>query len=332
MSSLEDLLREAEEVRKYYRIAIDEAEKARLRNRYEEIDKAIQALKVSTESPKIEKPKPKKRVSLRKKDSLEGAAADLLALCESVTADGVLSDLEIDHLREWLGRNASSDLPAVKFLRDIVEIVLQDKQITGEERKQIYKAIETVLPPDIRKYVVQKRRIVEALEKEKEKQERKARRAAETERLRADRQASAPVLDADFMVAGVSYEGRDRVVRRHVRAGDSVYFVRDPANEYSQFATEIRAANGKQIGFVPEEWAEEIAPLLDSGHQYRATVKKVLTGGRTHIPVIVAGIFEPDVKLEGLNKAASTSTSWTSCGCAILIIAACFWFFYVLFG
>jgi hypothetical protein len=61
------------------------------------------------------------------------------------------------------------------------------------------------------------------------------------------------------------YEGRQAVVEKYARIGDSVYLARDPANRFSASAIEIRLTNGMQIGFVPETDARDMAPELDSG-------------------------------------------------------------------
>ena len=49
-----------------------------------------------------------------------------------------------------------------------------------------------------------------------------------------------------------------------------------------------------QIGFVPERDAVQMAPLLDAGHPYIAFVTKILTGGRSPIPVVQADLYRTD--------------------------------------
>lgn len=58
---------------------------------------------------------PKKpRVSLTKTQLQAAVGAELLALCQSVTADGVLTNEEVGELRAWLEANRSQDLPAIE--------------------------------------------------------------------------------------------------------------------------------------------------------------------------------------------------------------------------
>src|SRR5256885_12444632 len=52
--------------------------------------------------------------------------------------------------------------------------------------------------------------------------------------------------------------------------------------------------NGMQIGFVPEDYAVDVAPLLDSGLPHDAFITKVLTGGRSPIPVVQAYLHRAD--------------------------------------
>ena len=102
------------------------------------------------------------------------------------------------------------------------------------------------------------------------------------------------------MVAGARYEGRDKVIARYARAGDTVYLVRDPANRYSRNAIEVRLANGLQIGFVPEEFAVELAPLLDGGALHVAVITKILDRGKTPIPVVDVDLYNRDAQVTGL--------------------------------
>jgi hypothetical protein len=67
------------------------------------------------------------------------------------------------------------------------------------------------------------------------------------------------------------------------------------------------------IGFVPEDHAVDLAPLLDSGHKYIARVKKVLTGGRSPIPVAVVDVYRSDSATVG-NGASEPSKKASSLG------------------
>ena len=171
----------------------------------------------------------KRRLSLTKAQRRAGAGAELLALCQSITEDGRISKDEILELRTWLKANKDSDLPAIEFfLTSTVERIVADRRVTKEERKELYKAIETVLPPDVRKDAVGKRRAVETVQQE----HRRAQREGKRQRDREERDRKRPLRSVNFMVAGVHYEGRPQIIRRYVRPDDDVFLVRDRANQY----------------------------------------------------------------------------------------------------
>jgi hypothetical protein len=101
------------------------------------------------------------------------------------------------------------------------------------------------------------------------------------------------------MVAGVRHENRGKIIVEHVLPDDVAYLRRDNRNLYSQNAVEVRAKNGMMIGYVPEEFAVEIAPLLDEGCRHEAVFTKVLTAGRVPIPVVQAYLYRAESTVEG---------------------------------
>lgn len=261
-------------------------------------------------------PPRKPRVSLSKAQLQAGVGAELLALCQAVTADGVLTQEEIRELRDWLHANRDHELPAIEFLVATLERILADGKVTCEERKELYSAIEKILPPEARKLAVANRKEVEEATRASERQEL----AEKKEKEREERARRRPVYSMNFMVAGVPYEGRDAVVRRFVVEGDTVYLIRDWNNRFSRNAIEVRLANGMQIGFVPEDYAPEVAPLLDAGHPHKAEVKTIL-GYRHSIPVVNAALYpactdEPGVvfacDVPDSRPGPSTQNRWSS--------------------
>lgn len=239
----------------------------------------------------------KPRPSLTKKQLTTREGMDLLDLCQTVTEDGSLSEEEVGILKKWLDENRSADLPAITLLTSTIEQILEDRIITPEERKDLHKAIETVLPIEIRSDVISKRRAVEKEEREAEKKKRDA----EKESIREERERNSPIDQYDFMVAGVRYEGREDVIQAYVAQGDDVLLMRERDNEHSRNAILIRLPNGMSIGYVPEECARDMASLLDRGQKYRAFVKKILSGGKYLIPVIIANFYRPDANAEGIK-------------------------------
>lgn len=233
-------------------------------------------------------PTPRRRKALSKLQRVTAAGAELIALCQTITEDGRLVEEEVAALRQWLAENDGTPLPAIEFLRETVERVVADGKITSVELQEVYAAIETVLPRDIRATV------------------RGSRVAVERAASEAARDAWAKVSRWDFMVAGVRYEGRAAVIRQFARPDDQVFLIRDRFNEHSRNAVEVCLSNGKRAGYVPEDYAIELAPLLDSGYQPRAHIKKILwTRQRAPIPVVIAFIHPPDAVLDAPRATAT---------------------------
>jgi hypothetical protein len=88
----------------------------------------------------------------------------LLSLCRSVTADGRLAPEELTALRQWLDHAEAADMPALNHLRRVIERVLADGRITPEEYRDVYRAVESVLPFEDRQHAIVARLQVEAAE------------------------------------------------------------------------------------------------------------------------------------------------------------------------
>lgn len=267
------------------------------------------------------------RVSLTKSQRAGGIGAELLALCQAVTDDGHLTKAEIVELRRWLKDNRRADLPAIDFLNQTIERIIADGRITREERRELYSAIELVLPPDARKEAIEARREAES---EREYRERLEQQPAPRPAARQPRPARAPriprpprakrpspvvhpqgqpssaprpsaqepLATSKFMVAGVHHQGRGAIVDQFADEGDQVFLARDPDNPLSPTTIEVRLANGYVIGFVPEEDAEVLAPLLDEGCPHMAIIKTIVTGGRAPVPVVVSSVYEGEEACE----------------------------------
>jgi hypothetical protein len=275
------------------------------------------------------------RVSLTSKQLETAIGIDLLALCQGITSDGSVTTEEAEELRRWLEENASIELPAIGYLRTVVEQILADGCITKEELKELHQAIEKVLPPDHRKTSQAVRKNLEQIDKAKMR----------------------PVARLDSMVAGVTHEGRAYVVHKHVEEGDRVFLVRDRANRYSKAAIEVRLENGMQIGYVPDDEAQHLAPVLDAGAVHTAWIKKIWPGKRVDVPIIAGAFYAADSDFPGCvsQKACPaptpipasyvqsaetvmrtpegetrTSASPSSRGCAVLIVSALLAFVIVL--
>jgi hypothetical protein len=234
-----------------------------------------------------------KRQAISRKEILSGAAAELLMLIETVTADGIITDDEAKMLNQWLDDREVAGLPSIEYLRTILHQVLDDGQITHQERTEIYKALEKVLPPDLRKAAKERRQATEAIARAKDRDDAEQRKAAEKEAIAKDK----PVKTLRFQTAGVSHEGRGDVVSAYAKTGDTVYLVRERYNSHDSNAIRILLRQGYQIGYVPREDAAEIAPYLDRGFFQKAVIQWISNGRRYQIPGISASIYRSDTTI-----------------------------------
>lgn len=249
------------------------------------------------------------RRSLTKTQLATPAGVELLSLCEGIVSDGRVTETEITDLRDWLNRNRDSGLPSQDFLAATVERILADGQITPDELAELHKALETVLPPDLRKGAQQARRSAEALDRQriaKERADVMVRLAVRIEDGEEDGDESEPIEQYDFMAAGSNHDGRDLIIRELLDADDPpevAYLRRDAQNPHSRNAVEVRIWDGRVIGYVPE-WsdqvhAKDVARYLDDGARHRARIKRILTGGRSPIAIVAAEIFDASADVEG---------------------------------
>lgn len=273
----------------------------------------------------------------RKGPKLEGILAELYSLVEMITADGKITDEETAWLQRWMEDNAQLDLPSVTFLRQVLAGVLADGKLTPEERRAIYRAVEKILPTDLRAGARSRREAVELLEK--------TQRAEEKEKLRLEKQAkreeklrNSPIEAVDCLVAGVAYEGRSEVVTRYVRPGCLFYFVREPQNPYDPNAVAIIVNEGYSIGYLPREVAEKIAPLLDQGCKYVAHCKRIYEGKHQNIPVLLARIYRPEASVAGIvglsegpqrrewvgESVNARKSKGAPCGCLLVVLVLLF--------
>ena len=89
-----------------------------------------------------------KPVALTEDQLKEGNAKALLALLESISADGRLTDAEILQLDTWLKQSREEKIPAFTYLRGKIEGVLADRIIIEDERRSIVAAILRVMPQE----------------------------------------------------------------------------------------------------------------------------------------------------------------------------------------
>ncbi len=218
-----------------------------------------------------------------------------MSLLGTITADGQITDKEAEDLHHWLSANRESPLPSIQFLRTTLDQILADGKITPAERRALHLAIERVLPTDLRQAAKTARLAQEVLEKGALQE----RIRSEKEEERKERLRNRAVASFNFMVAGVSHEGRAEVVDKHLTAGAVVFLVREVDNQFDLNAVRIMTRDGYEIGYVPREEAAQMAHFLDAGFKQSAYCVKILQGQRAPIPVIDATFYRPEATVPG---------------------------------
>ena len=209
--------------------------------------------------------------------------AELFALCQTAAADGALSSRQLHSLRSWLEHTEATDVPAWKFVSGLVEHILEIGRAAPADLYALYSALESCLPKELGRRPASLRgpnplRITHAV--------------PTGERLRNEVLAS-----AHFLVASGQSDRFAVAIERHAKAGAPVLLVRDRASTQSPHTVQVRTANGKQLGFVPEQHARELAPLLDQGARYRAHLAGVLPGAHAPLLTVHAYLYPLDATL-----------------------------------
>jgi len=238
---------------------------------------------------------PTRRVSLTRTQIRTAEGAELLKLCGVLTEDGTLSADGLKKLSAWLDDHRRSDLPAVHFLKRAVERASSmNVRIPPDVLIEIAKDIEKILPPESRQKFRVRRRARRAAARAKLEAEREADRQRKFE----ERERNKPVISAYFKVKGVIYEGRADVILQYARPKDTVYLIRDRAHRHDRNAIEVRLNNGTMAGYVPRDYAVELAPLLDAGCRHIAFIDKIL-GYHAPVPMIDVTFYGNMASVEG---------------------------------
>lgn len=219
------------------------------------------------------------RITFTKGQLAADSGGLLYKLCLKVAEDGEISESEVHELKALIEESFDSDIPAFQFLKDLIEDILADGEVDDYERRELMKAVERVVPKSDRDIIQAKRKAID----ERVKQERID---AASDSMAFDGESAPEIFD--FMVAGTRYDDRPKVIQRYAKENVPVYFKRDYANKFSDFAVEVRLSNGKMIGYVPEHDAVDLAPILDGGCNCKAFVKKILYHADPPWPVIYA--------------------------------------------
>jgi hypothetical protein len=98
------------------------------------------------------------RVTLTRAQLKLPEVEEFVVLLVNIAADGVLEYEELQQLTDWLNNHVHLDVPAVKFMFDLMVRVCADGNITDEEIFEIQLGIERVLPKEYRTQITEARK------------------------------------------------------------------------------------------------------------------------------------------------------------------------------
>lgn len=92
---------------------------------------------------------------------------------------------------------------------------------------------------------------------------------------------SKKLIDTHSKIAGVTKpndKGKDiQKILSKLKPNTKLTLLREPNNSYDKNAIKI-IVSGKHIGYIKSDLAKTVAPLLDKGHKYNASINEI-TGG-----------------------------------------------------
>ena len=96
----------------------------------------------------------------------------------------------------------------------------------------------------------------------------------------------------------MSYGDRQKVAAS-LQTGDILYLRREPENPASKFAIGIYTSKNEHVGYINERLARVLAPLLDAGVEYTASVLAVTGGDKEGIHIGLNILVERVSSTEG---------------------------------
>lgn len=76
-------------------------------------------------------------------------------------------------------------------------------------------------------------------------------------------------------VTGVSWDNRQELIPNLI-INEEVKLIRDFNNQYDKYAIAVKTIAGNQIGWIPKNLAKILAPEIDAGIEWQATIEDIL--------------------------------------------------------
>lgn len=199
------------------------------------------------------------------------AVRGLQAVTTSVMGDGVHLRLGVTdghHYAEAVGFRLGDASELLAFTRARVDLAVSVALDRWEERERVQLIVQDLKTPglDLTEVLTDSRLLVERLF------------------TRADDYLPDGPLGLEeagafhTKVVGVTFEGRQQIVQT-LQPGDPLVLRREPDNPHDPHAVKVSTASGAQVGYLSARVAARLAPSIDAGTSYAASVSQVTGGG-----------------------------------------------------
>lgn len=88
------------------------------------------------------------------------------------------------------------------------------------------------------------------------------------------------IKNVKLKVVGVTFDGRQEIIKQLTQK-DIVTLRREPTNKYDTNAIAVFTEKG-QVGYLAKDYSSILAPMMDAGTQFSATIAEVGEYKNTH--------------------------------------------------
>lgn len=99
------------------------------------------------------------------------------------------------------------------------------------------------------------------------------------------------IKNVKLKVVGVTFEGRQEIIKQ-LNRDDIITIRREPINRFDTNAIAVWTEKG-QIGYIGKDYASILAPMMDTGTQFEATIAELDEYKNTHYVHILINEIGP---------------------------------------
>lgn len=123
------------------------------------------------------------------------------------------------------------------------------------------------------------------------------------------------IKNVKLKVVGVTFEGRQEIIKQLDRS-DIVTIRREPTNRFDKNAIMVMTEKG-QVGYIGKDYASILAPMMDGGTQFEASIAELDEYKGTHyIHILINEVevskniyddYDTEVKTHGVKDSTQLS-------------------------